>query len=69
MVKKKVIEEIFWLRDKYVYHRRKTERETGKKSPVIRAKVSVLDELLNGLGENDRGHVKGVHVAKNKDIK
>ena len=64
-----VSDEVITLRQKYIDAELKHFRGTKEKSKSIRAKVSVLDELLSLLNLNDRGHKSIIAESEEKENK
>ena len=54
MKKKEIIQKAIDIRQKYIDAELKHYRGTKEKSKSIRSKVSVMDEFLNSIDENDR---------------
>jgi len=52
---------IISIRDKYVKNEKLYYAKHQEKNRILRAKVSAVDKVLNELGLNNRGHVKGFH--------
>lgn len=49
-----LVEEVLKVRQKYVEAELEHYRKTGEKNKILRAKVSVIDELLNNLGYDNK---------------